>query len=95
MNAQQKAQAQAALRQLEALDEAFSSGGSSTHALSISDKAAEIVVFANSEGFIHLAKEALRLAVTDTPGAHSHFDEVGIVDKCDKPLIFTRVRGDV
>lgn len=94
MNAQQKAQAQDALQILEALDQAFISGGSSPHLMSISDRAAEVVVFANAEGFIHLAKEALRLALRDTPG-HTHFDEVGIVDKCDKPLILSREDSDI
>jgi hypothetical protein len=47
----------------------------------------EIRINGNAEGLIHFAMAVLDLAVSDVKGAHHHFDESGVVDPCDVPLV--------
>lgn len=77
------------------LDESFSEGGISTHYVEFErTDADEFLVKGNAEGLIHLASKLLELAVTGVEGKHHHFDESGIVDKCDMPLIVTLEKAD-
>lgn len=54
----------------------------------------EVVVRANREGLIHLARNCLSLATQPSVGSHLHFDETGLVDHCDMPLILVLVEAE-
>lgn len=47
----------------------------------------EFRINGNKEGLIYFAKTILEIAAKDQVGSHFHFDETGIVDNCDLPLI--------
>jgi len=50
----------------------------------------EIVLSANQAGLILLARECMRLALSDMPGKHSHFDESSNLTSTNASLIIQR-----
>ena len=79
-----------ATERLEAVDALSVIDGVSNHFLQVlKAETSETVVRGNTEGLVYLALSILRLAGKQT-GAHQHFDESGIVDKCDDPLVITK-----
>lgn len=73
---------------LAELDQVSIRDGVSTHFIEIRDSGErEVTVGANREGLLHLALVCLTLAAKGTEGSHQHFDEAGLVDKCDRALI--------
>lgn len=78
-----------------ALDEQSVAAGISHHFIEILKGVdGEVVVRANREGLIHLARSCLSLAIKPTVGSHQHFDEAGIVDRCDVPLILVLAEAE-
>ena len=49
----------------------------------------EIRIQGNAEGLLHLALSILRLAKKED-GSHLHFDDAGILDRCDRPLVISK-----
>ena len=49
----------------------------------------ELCICGNTEGLVHLAKWILKIADSKIDGKHVHFDNTGIVDRCDVPLIIS------
>lgn len=82
--------------QLAAIDETSVAKGVSSHFMEIveSGDGAGIIVRANAEGLVHLACKALEITGKGIEGSHYHFDESGIVDRCDKPLTICFSKAD-
>jgi hypothetical protein len=73
---------------LAELDEMSIRDGVSAHFIEIRDSGdREVTVDANREGLLHLALVCLTLAAKGTEGSHQHFDELGLVDRCDRALV--------
>ena len=71
-----------------ALDAESIESGISAHFIEIrKGRDGEVLVLANREGLIHLARTCLSLATQPTVGSHQHFDETGLVVRCDMPLV--------
>lgn len=89
MNAETNAELQAVIRILRNLDDQAIQGEVSHHYLEIRQdpQAKELRVSGNREGLIYLAMTILELAEQGREGSHRHFDEAGIVDHCDVPLV--------
>lgn len=83
-----------AIVEMELADKTFVHDGVSSHFLQIlNNDNGELLVSGNSQGLVHLALSILRLAMKDV-GAHQHFDEAGIVDRCDYPLVISKCLAD-
>ncbi|MEZ4306431.1 MAG: hypothetical protein R3F14_00060 [Polyangiaceae bacterium] len=54
----------------------------------------EVVVRANREGLVHLARIGLSLATQSNVGSHYHLDETGVVDHCEMPLVLVLAKAD-
>jgi len=52
----------------------------------------EIVLKANKEGLLILARELIQLCDSNFIGKHYHLDECGMANKCDKPVVITLVK---
>jgi len=76
------------LRKLRIIDESFINEGVSSHFLEFTkpDEENNFQIKGNSEGLIHFARSIIEVASKNMQGAHQHFDESGIVDKCDMPV---------
>lgn len=81
---------------LAAIDETFVANGVSSHFMEIveSGDGSGITVRANAEGLVHLACKALEIAGKGIEGSHHHFDNAGILDRCDKPLTICFSKAD-
>ena len=83
------------LSELNTVDGSFNKNGVSSHFIELEKAGAgEFVINGNSEGLIHVACKILELAVADVEGRHHHFDESGMVDKCEMPLVVTLKNTD-
>ena len=54
----------------------------------------ELVVSGNVEGMIHLACAVLSLTQNTFDGKHRHFDDTGMLDECETPLIISFKSAD-
>jgi hypothetical protein len=87
VNEQQKNRLEELLRGLKQLNEELLAEEPSPHWLETANTPYETVVSGNAEGLIFFAAEVLNLAKVNVDGAHSHFDEHSMLDKCERPLV--------
>jgi hypothetical protein len=75
--------------ELVQIDALATQNGVSTHYLEseLSSDRQEIRINGNQAGLIHLARIALILASEKIEGSHQHFDESGVLDRCDLPFV--------
>lgn len=79
-----------AIEHLVSADVLSVSEGVSRHFLQVlNGENGETVVQGNAEGLVYLALSILRLA-TKQNGAHQHFDESGLLDRCEVPLVVAK-----
>ena len=75
-------------------DESFVSGDVSNHFLQVlKGDHGETIIRGNGEGLVHFALSVLKLAKSDQE-THQHFDEAGMIDKCDVPLVVVKSIAD-
>ena len=47
----------------------------------------DLILAANEEGYLYLIDKIISLCETQSEFEHYHFDEAGMVDKCEKNLL--------
>jgi hypothetical protein len=52
----------------------------------------EIILSANKEGLLLLVEEIITLCEKGQLGNHYHLDEMGMANKCDKPLVIQLIK---
>ncbi len=90
-----KEKLQTALNYLRQIDNTFMEDDVSSHYIDIclNKDLKELVIRANRAGLINLAMSILNLSVENSEWKHIIFDELGLVDNCDIPVIFTLKRS--
>ncbi len=76
---------------LVSLDESFIRDGESLHFIELlkGESGSEVQIYGNTAGLIHIARKVIEVASKGSNGAHHHFDESGLVDRCDIPVVVT------
>jgi hypothetical protein len=89
MNMKFPADAAHMLDQIRRIDAAGTKDGVSRKFLEVRQPKSEdaIYVSGNVEGLIHFARAVLDIAAKGFEGAHHHFDEHGVLDHCDIPIV--------
>lgn len=74
---------------LKDIDEIAVVDGVSHHFLEfvLEKNSKELLINGNKEGLIHFALSILSVAKDAGDGRHVHFDGVGILDRCDMPIV--------
>lgn len=77
------------IKEIKLIDDMSIRNGVSLHSLEfdLPKSSREFIISGNVPGLIYLAKSILELAASGVQGSHVHLDEVGIVDRCDLPLV--------
>ena len=84
----------AAVDHAEKADKASVVEGVSSHFLEIlKTEHDEILVRGNQPGLVHFGLSILKLAL-ENEGAHRHFDEAGILDRCEMSLIVAKCKAE-
>lgn len=77
------------IKSLRDIDDAAIVNGVSHHFLEfvLEKNSKEFLIKGNKEGLIHFALSILSIVEDGGDGRHVHFDETGIVDRCDMPVV--------
>lgn len=88
MSPEQRAEVRRLAEQAHQLDSRSVVNRVSMHFLELRDTGErELTLAANAEGLLHVARVCLALAADGLPGSHHHFDELHLVDHCDRELV--------
>jgi len=81
--------------ELKLFDETLIDGKTAYHFLETEmTEQGELLIRGNVEGMVHLACAVLSLTQNPFDGKHRHFDDTGMLDKCETPLIVSFKNAD-